>query len=375
VRKIPSEGRDSAVAIDWRSALPTLVAIFVASRLLLLAVAAVVEAQFPLDEPAKAWSTAPLLTSLTTSDSVYYLGIASTGYHVAPVSGSYHDDVFFPLYPIVVRVASIATLGDVAVAGVLVANAAFMAAMILVYRLTRGHLDAEASMRTVAYLTVAPGAVAFAMAYGESLFLLLAVGAFLAAEQRRYPLMGLLYALATLTRLPGVLLGIALLVQLLMNDGRHEWRRWAWLLAGPVALAAFYGYLWHLTGDPLANLHGQAAWDAPQLAPITGGPMITRAEPLFVVLLAVLLVYAFLFVYARVDRTAPAHVTWAATVFAAVLAGGRILSAPRYLAVGWTFDWWLGARRSTIARIAWPIAWAGAFGIYAFLAFTTQLAP
>ena len=47
------------------------------------------------------------------------------------------------------------------------------------------------------------GAVAFGMAYTDSLFLLLAAGAFLAGEQRRWWLMALLYGLASLTRLQG----------------------------------------------------------------------------------------------------------------------------------------------------------------------------
>ncbi len=130
-----------------------------------------------------------------------------------------------------------------------------------------------------------------------------------------------------------------------------------------------------LTGDPLANLHGQAAWDAPALAPATGGSIATRASPLFLFLLSVLLVYAFLFVYARADRTPKAHVAWALTAFASVLLGGRILSAPRYLAVAWPFAGWLGGRRSITFQVAWPMVWVALFAVFAFLNFTTQLAP
>jgi Dolichyl-phosphate-mannose-protein mannosyltransferase len=361
--------------IKWRLVLPSLLAIFLATRAIVVAIAALVEAQFAITDPTKAWSSTPILTSLTTSDSVYYLGIASGGYHVAPISGAYHDYVFFPFFPAVVRITSILTLGNTALAGVLVSNVAFFLALVVLYALVIRHLDHDTAIRSLAFLAMAPGAVAFAMAYGDSLFLLLAAGAMLAAERRRYVVMGILYGLASLTRLPGVLLAVPLVVQLIADQGRRPTRDWAWLALGPIALAAFYGYLWALTGDLLANLHGQAAWDAPAAAPITGGSIATRANPLVLFLIVVLLIYAFLFVYAKVDRTPKAQVAWAVTAFASVLVGGRLLSAPRYLAIGWPFSTWLGGRRSIAFQVAWPIIWAGLFAVFAFLNFTTQLAP
>ena len=103
--------------------------------------------------------------------------------------------------------------------------------------------------------------------------------------------------------------------------------------------------------------------------------MATRADPLFLILAAVLIFYAFLFVYARPDRTPIPHAAWAMTVFASVFVGGRILSAPRYLVIGWPFAAWLAGRRAGWFRAAWPIVWVGLFGLFAFLNFTTTLAP
>lgn len=370
-----SSGPGAEGPVNWRAVLPTIVAVFLASRLLLIVIASLVETHFPLADATKAWSSAPIMTSLTTSDAVYYLGIAADGYHVQPVSGPFHDYVFFPLYPLAVRVASVLTLGDIAVAGVLVSNVAFLVALVLLYRLMVSYLDHDTAILSIVFLVAAPGAVAFAMAYAESLFLLIVVAAVLAAEGRRYPMMGLLYALATLTRLPGLLLAIPLVLRLVADDGRRPTRHWAWLLTGPLALVIFYAYLGALTGDPLANLHGQAAWDAPALAPATGGDVATRADPLFLILATVLIGYAFLFVYARPDRTPIPHVAWAITVFATVFVGGRILSAPRYLVVGWPFAAWLAGRRAGWIRTACPIVWVGLFGLFAFLNFTTTLAP
>ena len=58
------------------------------------------------------------------------------------------------------------------------------------------------------------------------LFLLLAAGAFLAAEQRRWAVMAVLYGLASLTRLPGILLGIPLLILVVQASG--GWAAGGW---------------------------------------------------------------------------------------------------------------------------------------------------
>ena len=359
---------------DLRSALPVIVAVFVATRFLLVLVAVFLEFTIPLGYHGPTWSSTPILQSLTGSDSVFLLGIAKDGYHLAPIKGDYHDWVFFPLYPIVVRLASTLTLGDIAVAGVLVANAAFLGAMAALYRLAVPHLGHGVAVRSVAYLAIAPGAVAFAMAYSDSLFLLLAVGAFLAAERRRWGWMGLLYALASLTRLPGVLIGLPLLLVVISKSGRSPGRQWLWLTLGPVALLAFYGYLGWLTGDLLANLHAQSAWNSPPPT-IASGDFSQRFDPLVFLLIGTLLLYTFLLVYFRPDRIPMPYALMAVVALLSVMASLRLLSVGRYLAVVWPFDWVLARRQAAWFTVAWPIASTGLFVIQAMLHFTQALAP
>ncbi|HJP89243.1 MAG TPA: mannosyltransferase family protein, partial [Candidatus Limnocylindrales bacterium] len=189
--------------MQWRAALAAITGLFVVSRGALLLVAAFLENNIGLQYHGATFSSAPLLRSLTGSDSPFYLGIAAEGYHAEPVTKGFLDWAFFPFYPMVVKAASLLTFGDVALAGVIVSNVAFLVALGLLYRLAVRHFDHDTAVRSLAFLTFAPGAVAFAMAYSDSLFLALAAGAFLAAEQRRLPLMAVLYALASLTRLQG----------------------------------------------------------------------------------------------------------------------------------------------------------------------------
>jgi len=360
---------------DWRAAAPFLLAVFVVSRMLVISVAAFVETLFPLEGAHLSYSTAPFLTSLTTSDAVYYLGIAAQGYHAQPVSGVYNDWVFFPLFPILTRIGSWATFGDVALAGVLVSNVAFAIAIVLLYRISAPQLGHDGAVRAVTYVALAPGAVAFAMAYSDSLFLALSLGAFIAAEKRRYRLTGVLYGLAALTRPYGLILGLPLLVLIIRNEGRRPTRDWLWLAIGPIAVIGFYLYLGQVTGDPLASIHGQAAWDEPRLSPIQGGSIETRGHPLWLILFAVLLTYTFLLVYLRTDHVPPAHAAYAILTLSTVLLSGRFLSLPRYLNVAWPFSWSLAARVSPWFQQAWLALWAGLFVLFAFLNFTTMLAP
>ena len=73
----------------------------------------------------------------------------------------------------------------------------------------RGHGGSDrTALLAVALLGVLPMSITFQMAYAESTFVLLVVAALLAAQRRRWPLVGLLLLLAGLTRPVGVVAAI-----------------------------------------------------------------------------------------------------------------------------------------------------------------------
>jgi hypothetical protein len=73
-----------------------------------------------------------------------------------------------------------------------------------------------------------------------------------------------LVALSAVTRAPGILLCLPLFVLIAQRDGVRSVRSWLPLLLAPLALAAFFSYLWWLTGDPLAAVHAQEHWTLPE---------------------------------------------------------------------------------------------------------------
>jgi hypothetical protein len=143
-------------------------------------------------------------------------------------------------------------------AGVVISLAACLGAFALLYRLAEEQLGPEGAWRTVLYLAIFPTALFLQAVYSESLYLLLVLAAFLAAERGRFALAGGLTGLAILTRITGV----ALLPALAVFAWRARDRPRAFLgLAVSIPIAAVYPLvLWQQVGDPWAFWNAQDEW-------------------------------------------------------------------------------------------------------------------
>jgi hypothetical protein len=220
------------------------------------------------DEPALTHALAdPLLAPLARWDSVWYLRIADSGY-----GDSSPRAAFFPLYPLLVR--GVGTVmggshGALLVAAYLISLAAFLGALALLHRLTELELGRTLARPTLLLLAVFPAAVYFGAPYSESLFLLLAVGAFYAARTGRWAWAGACAGLASATRSAGLLLLLPL--ALIWWDARP--RRTgdvAWLALAPAGIAAYAAWLGIAEGDAFRFLDVQDAWSRELTVPLAG---------------------------------------------------------------------------------------------------------
>jgi hypothetical protein len=170
--------------------------------------------------------------------------------------------VFYPLYPWLVRVCSF-VLGDYLLSAFFVSAVASVAAGLLLYRLAK--LDeAEAAARAAVFFMLAfPTAYFLHAGYTESLFLALSLGSFLAARRRRWREAGLLGALASMTRINGLLLVPALAFEAWAeyreNDRRWRWE-WLWVLFAGAGFGVYLLINARVFGDPLAFLEAQDAF-------------------------------------------------------------------------------------------------------------------
>jgi hypothetical protein len=185
-------------------------------------------------------------------DSGWYLQIAEDGY------GAEGTAAFFPLYPALVGGLGRVLGSQFVLAGVLVSLAACLGSFLLLHRLAESRLGADGARRAVLYLAVFPTSLFLQAVYSESLFLALALAAFLVAERRRFLAAGIAAGLALLTR-PA---GLALLPALALLAWRAPDRRrsLAELAIAPGLFAAFPLVLWAQVGDAWAFLDAQERW-------------------------------------------------------------------------------------------------------------------
>jgi hypothetical protein len=202
-------------------------------------------------------------------DAAWYLAIANHGYEVGGRAA------FFPVFPGLVRIGG-ELVGSPLIAGILISSGCGLGGLYFLHRLVALDFGIERA-RTVVWLAAwFPGALVISAVYSESVFLLVSVGAIYAARLGRWPLAGMLGAVAAATRSGGVIVIVPLLIIYLYGprlepptwaSARRLWPRYRpradvlWLLAGvPAGLAAYVVYLGLSTGDPTSVFSAQAAW-------------------------------------------------------------------------------------------------------------------
>jgi hypothetical protein len=194
-------------------------------------------------------------------DGVWYGRIALHGYLLVP--GQQSDPAFFPLYPLLLKVAG-ATGLPVVGAGVLLSNLFFLAALVAFHALSSELFDSGLARRATILLAVFPTTYVCSMAYPESLVLVAISAAGLFALRRRWGACAAAAAVAALARPEGVLVALPILGALLpqWRSLRHGERSWAVgaVLAGPAAALSFLLYLGWALHDPLAWSKAQTAW-------------------------------------------------------------------------------------------------------------------
>lgn len=172
-------------------------------------------------------------------DAIHYVSLAENGYQAT--GDSRFLIIFYPLLPWLIRIAAL-IFGNYVISALFVVAVASIAAGLLLKQLVKLDFSNEVADRAVWFMFIFPGSAAFHLPFTESILLVLAIGSFLAARTGRWPMAGLLGALACLSRINGLVLIPALAVE----AGHQFWMtrrwRWQWLWIGFIGLG-IVGYL------------------------------------------------------------------------------------------------------------------------------------
>lgn len=294
LKDLPRAARDATRKLARDHSFRTAFAAFVLTRLIIIALL-IMSARLVLNtDPQSGVINATLnlersqvaraLTAIvSTADCNWYMGIAADGYERRPFSTERQANwAFFPLFPLLLRYSARLT-GEMQITGVVLSSLFLLPALFLLHRTARafGYDDAAAD-RAVFYLALFPVSYFFSLPLTESLFLLLTVASFYAAKRERWLVAGLCGALASATRVTGVVLFPALAVLYWETYRTFKPRlNFLPLLLIPSGLIAFMLFLYRATGNPLAFRDISAvAWGRqPQFFLITLWSYLAR--PLF----------------------------------------------------------------------------------------------
>jgi hypothetical protein len=331
---------------------------------------------------ARGGATGPVVDSLSTYDGGWYLSIAQSGYHVAANGAGYHDYAFLPLYPLLVRIAGLGVPDLLGIAAVVLSNALFCVALLLLIEVGTPVVGSERARLGAAYLAVSPFSYVFSMAYGESLGLALLLGAFLAVQHDRRALCGILFAFACLTRLQAAALIVPLGLLMLQQDRWRPRPSLLWLALGPAAIAGFMLYVAQLTGSIWGFAEAMSTWgrtgaatsgeSSNLLGAISSGPYLAFYG---LSLLAILCLGVFLLVYLRPDRIPLAYALIPILFLGVVLVSGQVMSIGRYLTLAFPYAWVLAGRRNRRFRSSWPVISTALMALFGFLTFMGYYVP
>jgi Mannosyltransferase (PIG-V) len=331
-------------------------------------------AGWPIAPISAGWHNA--VTGTERQDAAQFLAIATRGYG--------RDDgtaAFFPLYPMAVRaVAWLPGVGPLG-AALLVSNASFLAALILLYGLTRLEFGGSTSMarRSVLFLAIFPTAFFFLAPYTESTFLLLSVAAFWFARRDRWAWAALMAALAAATRSVGILLAPALAVEAVLQwraHGRALLPRLAAAAATALGPLAFFAYLGARFGNFWASTDAERTWDrtfTPAWTTIADAVRLATQDFSYWIVDLLVVGVVIVAVVAGIRRLRPSYLIYAFLSLLIELsvpfASRPLLSMPRFVAVIFPAFWVIaaGVERRRIPEPLVTGIFAAGYGILALL--------
>jgi Gpi18-like mannosyltransferase len=191
-------------------------------------------------------------------DSVWYYNIATTGYNYGlDFTKTQYSVAFFPLYPLSIWILTKIGI-PIVVAGLLINNLAFFAALIVLYSWVEERYGQNSARWATAIMAWCPYSIYGTVMYTEGLFFLFSISALRAFDQKQYGWAGFWGALSSATRITGITLLPAFFLTAWKQKRPIKAYITSFAVASGVAIYSLY-CLWKF-GDALAFLNAQKGW-------------------------------------------------------------------------------------------------------------------
>ncbi len=189
-------------------------------------------------------------------DAEDYLVIAVNGYSLR------ENVVFFPAYPLLIRLFAFGFPSLMAWSGVFISNVTFIVASLVLWWQIKRDFNQQIAWGTIVTLSLFPTAFFFSAIYAESLLLLCSVLVYVFSSRKQYLLAGLFVGFASVTRPTGLLLIVIPLAEILLHRPSRAWLRFLGTASiSGIGLGVYGCYLWIVHGSPLAfALVEQQVW-------------------------------------------------------------------------------------------------------------------
>lgn len=221
---------------------------------------------------AQGYSTDPsglFLNMFDHWDGPHYLYLAQYGYTNQGDPANFI--VFFPLYPLLVRLITF-NFDYVNLTGMIVSNVASLVAVVYLFKLVKLDYTDSIAKKAVLFLCVFPTAYFMSAPFTEGVFIALVIASLYYARQANWAAAGVLGCLSALTRIGGLVLLPALLVEYLHQRG---WKpkfdsKVLFLLLPAVGFLIYLGINYVVMGDFFSFMTIQREHFYETLNPISG---------------------------------------------------------------------------------------------------------
>lgn len=201
-------------------------------------------------------------------DAVHYLRIADVGYSGYTEDGNFTNLVFFPLYPLFIKIVSV-IIPNQQIAGLFVSALCFGGGVVYMYKLACMDFNKRAAQLSVIFMSIFPFSFFFGGIMTESLFLLTSTMTLYYVRKHNWIAAGICGFLTALTRSVGVFLIFPATVELVeeykligrLKDLKYVFgiilKKWIWLLLLPTGFVVYMLINYAVSGNALDFLRLQ----------------------------------------------------------------------------------------------------------------------